>query len=149
MVQATLLGSFPFPACPDVPQSSWVWLQIPPWYLNDICSARALKPLVTSLVWEDTGWLTNSLFETGHQQCGECVYLATELRKEVARGFQKKVLLLTQLLRQWWNTHWQWRKCFKIELVDFLNQQRVQYTQFFKDQDTDTQKDSPPSKTCR
>lgn len=28
---------------------------LPAWYLNDICcSAQALKPPVTSLVWEDT-----------------------------------------------------------------------------------------------
>lgn len=34
------------------------------------------EPLVTSLVWEHARWLTNGLFGTGHQQCGESVYLA-------------------------------------------------------------------------
>lgn len=98
MVQVTLLESFSFRMCPDVPHGdhSWVRLQILPWYLNDIlCLAWALKLLVTFLVWEDTRWLTNSLFGTSHQQCGERVYLARRLRKEVARDFQKKVLLLT------------------------------------------------------
>lgn len=34
------------------------------------------QPLVTSLVWEHARWLTSGLFGTGHQQCGESVYLA-------------------------------------------------------------------------
>ena len=56
---------------------------------DDLCfSAWASQPPVTSLVWEDRRWLTNSLFGTSHQQCGLSVYLARGPGKEVARSFQ-------------------------------------------------------------
>lgn len=83
--------------CPDVPPGVFLGqTENPAWYLSDLCfPAWALQPPVTSLVWEDTRWLTSSLFGTSHQHCGESVYLARGPGKEVARSFQKKVFLLT------------------------------------------------------
>lgn len=53
---------------------------------------------MTSLVWEDTRWLTNGLFGTGHQQCGESVYLAREPGKRGGQRLPKEGTLVDKAI---------------------------------------------------